>query len=158
MTRTRIVLADDCPTLRTSVAGLLQREGFDVVGEASDGGEAVTLAQTLEPDVVILDLVMPVLDGINAGRQLQQVTPGARLILLTVYTTADAVFAAVHSGFLGCVAKSDAVEDLGRAIREVLLGRIFLSRKPASAVQALLFGEPDIQSPGRTGISIDERR
>ena len=135
-------------------AAFLGKYGLGVIypghrnpGKFVDSGY-ITLAQTLEPDVVILDLVMPVLDGINAGRQLQQVTPGARLILLTVYTTADAVFAAVHSGFLGCVAKSDAVEDLGRAIREVLLGRIFLSRKPASAVLALLFGEPDIQSRG----------
>ncbi len=137
--RPRILLADDCPSIRKSVTDLLEREGFEIVGEAVDGAEAVTLATALRPDVVILDLDMPVLDGLSAARQIQDVTPDARLILLTVHAEDESIVAAMRCGFLACVAKSDAAEDLARAIREVSRGNTYLSLKPARALQRLLF-------------------
>lgn len=137
----RILVADDCQPVRESIAGLLRRAGHEIVGEASDGSEAVALTASVHPDVAILDLVMPGLDGLSAARQIRESAPDVRLILLTVHAGEETVVAAIRMGFLGFVAKTDAAEDLTRAVREVLLGNTYLSLKPARALHALFFGE-----------------
>jgi DNA-binding NarL/FixJ family response regulator len=135
----RILLADDCPAIRRTVRALLEREGHDVIAEASDGREAVHLTTTLSPDVVVLDLAMPVLDGLGAAREIHRLKPETPLILLTVHTAEENILTAMRAGMLACVAKSDAGEDLPRAIREVSRGCTFLSVKPARVVlEALL--------------------
>ncbi len=121
----RILLADDAPAVRNGVKALLEGEGFEVVGEAADGGEAVRLAQALHPDVAILDLSMPRLDGLDAAREIHQLCPGIHLIILTVHTDEHLIVRAFWLGIRGYVVKAKAAEDLIPAIEEVCRGGIF---------------------------------
>jgi DNA-binding NarL/FixJ family response regulator len=123
----RVLLADDAPAVRQSVKGLLEHEGFDVVGEAADGQEAVTLAQALDPDVAVLDLSMPKLSGMGAAREIQRLCPRTYLIVLTAHTEEHQVATALRAGIRGYVAKTEASEDLVRAIEVVSRGGVFVS-------------------------------
>jgi len=98
-----------------------------VVGEASDGHEVVRLTKELSPDIVILDLAMPLLNGIDTGRAIVQASPSVRTIALTVHTENHYVLAALEAGFSGYVLKSQAAAQLVRAIHEVSRGSIYLS-------------------------------
>jgi DNA-binding NarL/FixJ family response regulator len=131
---TRILLADDCAAIRRTVKSLLEREGHIVVAEASNGADAVHLAVELTPDVVILDLSMPILDGFSAAREIRRHLPTAGLILLSVHAGEEEILTAMRCGMLAYVAKSDAGEDLLRAVREVSQGSRFLSLKPSRVI------------------------
>lgn len=137
----RIVLADDCAAIRRTIRGVLEREGHEVVGEAADGLEAVHRAEDSDPDIVILDLSMPVMNGLAAAREIHRRSPGIALILLSVHAGEEQILMAMRSGILAYVAKSDAGDDLVRAVREVAQGYTFLSLKPSRVVlEALLLG------------------
>ena len=123
----RIVLADDHCIVRQGIRALLEGAGFEVVGEAADGQEAIRLVDTLEPDVVVLDLIMPTLNGLDAGRQILQRSPGLPILLLTMHTEEHHVAAALRAGIKAYLLKTQAAEDLVRAIREVMRGHVFLS-------------------------------
>ena len=123
----RIVLADDHHIVRQGLRVLLEREGLQVVAEATDGREAVTLAQTHKPDVVVLDLMMPLLNGLDAGREILQNGDAAAAILLTMHTQEHQIAAALKAGIRGYLLKTQAAEDLVKAIRDVLRGEIYLS-------------------------------
>lgn len=123
----RILLADDVPAIRQVVRALLEQEGFEVIGEAGNGQEAVRLAQALCPDVAILDLSMPELNGLEAAREIQQACPRTHQILLTVCTEEHHIVAALRAGIRGYVVKAEAPEALARAIAEVSRGGTFLS-------------------------------
>jgi DNA-binding NarL/FixJ family response regulator len=123
----RILLADDHCIVRQGLRALLERATFEVVGEATDGQEAVKLAETLKPDIAVLDLVMPTLNGLDAGRQIIQRVPTTAVILLTMHTGEHHVAAALRAGIRGYLLKSQAAEDLVHGIREVSRGRTFLS-------------------------------
>jgi DNA-binding NarL/FixJ family response regulator len=129
-----ILLADDHTIVRQAVKLLLEREGFQVVGEAGDGHQAVRLARQLQPDVAVLDLVMPLLNGLDAAREIQQASPRTRTILLTGRTDDDSVLKALHAGFKGCVLKSHDGPTLGHAIREVVRGHLYLDPTVSSTV------------------------
>jgi two-component system response regulator NreC len=122
----RILLADDHNIVRQGLRALLERANFDVVAEAGDGQEAVRLAETLKPDIAVLDLVMPLLNGLDAGRQIIE-RGVSSVILLTMHTGEHHVAAALRAGIRGYLLKSQAAEDLVHGIREVSRGRIFLS-------------------------------
>jgi len=122
-----VLIADDHQIFRQGLRVLLERERFDVVGEAADGREAVQLAERLKPDVVILDFVMPVLNGLDAATQIQRLSPSTRTILLTMYTEDQYVLEALRGGLRGYVVKTQAASDLVRAIREVLHNGVYLS-------------------------------
>src|SRR5206468_9545725 len=122
-----VLIAEDHVVVRQGLKALLEREKFDVVGEASDGHEAIQLASELVPDVVILDLVMPRLNGIDATRAIHEKLPQVRTIALTMHTEDQYVLAALHAGFRGYVLKSQAASHLVRAIQEVCRGEIYLS-------------------------------
>jgi DNA-binding NarL/FixJ family response regulator len=126
-TSRRILLADDTPVVRQSVKRLLEREGFEIVGEAGDGLEAVALAQVLQPDVAVLDLAMPGLNGPDTARAIRHICPWTDLIFLTMHVEDYDVIEALEAGALGYVTKAEAVENLALAIREVSCGRTFLS-------------------------------
>jgi two-component system, NarL family, response regulator NreC len=120
--------------VRQGLKALLEREGFDVVGEASDGHEASRLAHDLSPDVAILDVAMPLLNGIEAGRVISRGCPTVRTIALTVHTENHYVLAALEAGFSGYVLKSQAAAQLVRAIKEVSRGSVYLSPGISRAV------------------------
>src|SRR5689334_3821805 len=123
----RILLADDHPMFRQGLKMLLEREGFEVSAEAHDGYEAVRLAAQINPDVAILDIGMPLLNGIDAARQILKQTPNAQVVLLTMYEEEAYVLEALRAGIRGYVLKAQAAADLVGAIREVLRGAVYLS-------------------------------
>jgi DNA-binding NarL/FixJ family response regulator len=141
----RIVLADDCPAILASVKAMLVREHFDVVGEAADGGEAVRMAMALHPDVVVLDLVMPHLNGFEAAREIGRSEASPRLILLTNHAAAHHVVRGLREGIRGFVSKVDAGDELVHAVRTVCLGGTFYSAGISRAMRdAHLDADPGI--------------
>ena len=123
----KVLLADDHQIVRQGLRALLQHEGFEVVAEAEDGREAVRLAQTLNPDVAVLDLVMPLMNGLEAAREILQRCSGTRVILLTMQTEEHQIVAALRVGIRGYLVKTQAAEDLVHAIRDVVRGEVYLS-------------------------------
>lgn len=147
----RILLADDHRVVRQGLEALLERGGFAVVGKASDGLEAVRMAKSLRPDVAILDLAMPLLNGIAATREILRECPETRPILLTMYKEDSFVLEALRAGVRGYLVKNQLFEDLVVAIREVVQGRIYLCPTISeTVVQAYLRKSdfsPDTLSP-----------
>jgi DNA-binding NarL/FixJ family response regulator len=123
----RILLADEQVMVREGVRALLEREGFDVVAEASDGRDAVRQATTLQPDIAIVDLGLPVLNGLDATREILRASPGTRSIVLTVLAERQSVLDALRAGAKGYVVRTQAAADLLLAIHEVSRGAIYLS-------------------------------
>lgn len=122
-----VLLADDHPIVRQGLHALLAREGLDVVAEAADGHEAVALARRFQPDLAVIDLVMPRLNGIGAALQIQRESPHTKSILLTMHTESQCVLEAMRNGLRGYVIKTQASADLIQAIREVGRGTVYLS-------------------------------
>jgi DNA-binding NarL/FixJ family response regulator len=123
----RILLADDHQIVREGIKVLLEREEFEVAAEAVNGADAVALAPTIAPDVVILDLTMPILNGLEAAHEILRDRPGSRVILLTMHADDHQVAAALRSGVRAYVLKTQAAEDLAHAIRAVMKGQSYLS-------------------------------
>ena len=131
----RLVVADDHPVVRDGLAGLFAREpGFEVVGEAADGAEALRLAGTLAPDVILMDLQMPGTDGVAAIRELVRRGGAARVLVLTTYDTDAHVLPAIEAGASGYLLKDAPRDELLRAVRATARGESVL----ASSVAALL--------------------
>jgi DNA-binding NarL/FixJ family response regulator len=131
---TRILLADDHHIVRQGLKALLEREQFHVVAEAADGHDAIKQAQALRPDVAVLDVSMPRLNGVDAAREMIRAVPGIRTILLTVHTEDAYVMTALKAGIKGYVLKNQASADLLQAIREVSSGKTYLSPGISQAV------------------------
>jgi DNA-binding NarL/FixJ family response regulator len=125
----RIVLADDQPLVRAGFRLILEAEDdVDVVGEAGDGEEAVAAAQRLQPDVVLMDVQMPKLDGVEATRRIaQDVASRSRVVILTTFERDDYVFEALRAGASGFMLKNAAPEELVRAVRIVAAGEALLA-------------------------------
>jgi DNA-binding NarL/FixJ family response regulator len=124
---TRILLAEDHIIVRDGLRAILEREGFEVVAEASDGLEAVRLVRKLSPDIAVLDLVMPQMNGITAAGEIAMVAPRTLVVLLTIHTDRQYVLGALRAGVHGFVIKSQAAIDLVNAIRLVKKGSTYLS-------------------------------
>jgi DNA-binding NarL/FixJ family response regulator len=124
--RPRVLLADDHPAVLALTAAALADE-FLVVGKVGDGQELLAEAARLHPDVIVLDITMPRLDGIEAARQLRRSQQPARLVFLTVHEDADYARAALDAGGLGYVVKARLASDLLPAIRAALADRTFIS-------------------------------
>jgi DNA-binding NarL/FixJ family response regulator len=120
----RILLADDHDIVRQGLRVLLERAGFDIVAEACNGRDAVTFAQALHPDVAVLDLMMPLLNGLDAGREILRNATGTSIVLLTMCTAEHQVAAALRAGFSAYLIKTQASEELVRAVREAARGEI----------------------------------
>jgi two-component system response regulator NreC len=129
-----IILADDHPVVRQGIRILLERENFEIVGEAVNGIEAIRLAEKHQPDIVVLDMAMPVMNGITAVPQIREVSPRSKVVLLTMYTEEHHVLQALRAGVKACVTKTQAVEHLISAIREVCAGGVYLSPSVSGAV------------------------
>jgi DNA-binding NarL/FixJ family response regulator len=121
-----VLLAEDHTLVREGIRMILNLEtDLDVVGEAHDGRQAIKLALESNPDVVLMDIAMPGLNGLEATRQLLKVRPGAKIIILTAHCDDTHVKRAAESGAMGFLLKQDSTHDVCRAIREVHQGRIF---------------------------------
>ena len=124
----RILVVDDLEAWRRRICSLLQRRPeFRVVAEAADGLEAVQKAQDLKPDLILLDIGLPTLDGVEAANRIRQVAPDAAIIFLTANRNKDVVRAALSSGVRGYVLKTDAGRELLTAVAGVLSGDDFVS-------------------------------
>jgi DNA-binding NarL/FixJ family response regulator len=139
MPRFRVLLADDHPPLLAVIRRLLAEE-FEVVGEACDGAEAVRQARVLQPDVLVIDLAMPRMGGIEAIRQIQAERPGSAIVALTVLSDRAVLTAALEAGARGYVLKSQAGNDLIPAIRSALAGQSLVSGWPAVRSRASASG------------------
>ncbi len=130
----RILLADDHLLVRQGLRALLEQRNFTIAGEASDGAEAVRLCRELSPDVGILDLGMPVMNGIDAAREILREQPTIKIVLLTMYTEESYVLDALQAGVTGYVIKTEAAIDLVGALKEVSQGSTYLSAKISRAI------------------------
>jgi DNA-binding NarL/FixJ family response regulator len=145
----RVLLADDHVLVREGLRALLAREAdIQVVAEAGDGREALLLAREARPDVAALDVSMPLLNGLEAARQIAGWDRGPRVILLTVHAEDRYVLEALRAGVRGYVLKKQAAADLVRAIREVSGGGVYLSPGISSAVvEAIRFPNRPPEEP-----------
>jgi DNA-binding NarL/FixJ family response regulator len=147
----RVVLADDHAVVRDGVKLLLELEDFEVVGQAADGLEAVRLVRELKPEVAVLDRAMPLLNGIDAAREIRLASPETRLVLLTMDTDESHVLGALRAGFMGYVLKSYDARELILAIRAVMGGGTYLhpglSRLVVDAYVQRTENQPDPLSP-----------
>jgi DNA-binding NarL/FixJ family response regulator len=123
----RVMVADDHPVVRQGLKFMLAREGFAVVAEAADGRDALRQSEGTHPEVVVLDLAMPGLNGIDTAREIMRVSPGTKTIILTQHTEEPYILEALRAGVHGYVLKSQAVSDMIQAIRDVHRGRLYLS-------------------------------
>jgi DNA-binding NarL/FixJ family response regulator len=123
----RILLVDDHPLTRSALAGLLTQHGFDVVGEAADGEEAVEAAARLEPDLILLDLSMPGLDGLSALPRLRAAAPHCEVVVLTASGTEENLLGAIRGGAAGYLLKSEPPERIVDFLRGVAQGEAALS-------------------------------
>jgi NarL family two-component system response regulator LiaR len=141
----RILIADDYPLVRDSLRALIETEpGMEVVGEAADGIEAVFKTRSLHPDVILLDLVMPRQDGIEAIGQIKRENPEARILVLTSFAEDDKVFPAIKTGAQGYLLKDSSPQQLLEAIRDVYRGQSSLHPTIARRLINELQRPPDL--------------
>jgi DNA-binding NarL/FixJ family response regulator len=152
---TRVLVVDDEALLRTAFSSLIDAEDdLDVVGEAADGRQAVEIAAGLAPDVVVMDVRMPVMDGIEATRQITSVAGAPRVLILTTFDLDDYVFEALRAGASGFALKSRPLEELLSAIRTVAAGEALLAPSVTRRLIAHFTG--GARAPSRIPRGLDE--
>ena len=136
----RILIVDDHAVVRKGIRALLATEAdLDVIGEAKDGAQAVALYDELNPDLMLLDLLMPKMSGIEAIKHIKEKHPQAKILVLTSFAADDQVFPAIKAGALGYLLKDTDPEDLVTAIHQVYMGESFLSPTIARKVLEEVF-------------------
>ncbi|MEJ2888762.1 response regulator transcription factor [Actinomycetospora aeridis] len=146
----RVVLADDHPVVRRGLAALLESvDGVEVVGQAATGREAVREAQLLAPDVVLMDIRMPDLDGVEASRRIAAATPGVAVLVLTMHDDDETVVAALQAGARGYLLKGADQEEIRRAVHAVVAGEMIVAPGAARHVLARLT-TPSVPFPDLT--------
>ena len=143
MQSARILVADDHKEMRDSVCRCLEEE-FNVIGAVADGAALLEAAARLDPDVCLLDISMPKLNGIEVANQLKQCGSRAKVIFLTIHEDMDFAQAALKTGASGYVIKRRLASDLLRAVKEALAGRIFIS---SSVVSTLRVDQDEVPKP-----------
>jgi two-component system, NarL family, response regulator LiaR len=138
-----ILIADDHPVVRQGLRAFLQtQDGLEVVGEASDGAEAAELAGRLAPDVVLMDLVMPGLDGVEATRRIREVSPSTKVVVLTSFGDDERVIPSVRAGAAGYLLKDVHPQELAEAVRRVHAGEAPLAPAAVARLVREVAGEP----------------
>ena len=151
----RIVIADDHELVRRGIRSILTaHRGWQVVGEASDGTQAARLTEILRPHVLIMDITMPKLDGLEAVRQILRNMPETKILILTMHESDQMVRRILEAGARGYILKSDLAEQLVRAVREVAQGRMFLTPKVSDIV---LRGFLGVEKRSRTATDDDAK-
>jgi DNA-binding NarL/FixJ family response regulator len=131
----RVIVADDHAVMRDGLISILKAQPeIDVVGNTANGRDTISAAERLKPDVVIMDIAMPHLNGIDATLQLQQSMPGVKVIILSMHSTAEYIYRALKAGARGYLLKDSAGTELIRAIRAVHNGQRYLSQKISDTV------------------------
>ena len=135
MQKTRVLVVDDHTIMREGICALLKiATDIEVVGEAANGREALDMAKQLTPDVVVMDISMPVMDGREATRRLTKDLPGIKILVLTQYDDKEHVLSLIDAGACGFVSKKAAFEELSSAVRCIARGESFLSPSVAKVV------------------------
>jgi two-component system response regulator NreC len=157
--KTRVLIADDHTIVRSGVRLLLQAEpDIEVVGEALNGDEAIALAESLQPDVILMDIGMPVTNGLEATRQIKARFPEIRILVLTMHRSDEYFFEMLKAGASGYILKSAETNDLIHALRTVARGEVFLY--PTMAKQLLtdyLDRLKDEEGPGHVQLTPREK-
>jgi len=130
----RVMLADDHRMLREGLSRSMSEHGFDVVGEARDGAEAVNMAQRLTPDVILMDVSMPEMDGVEACRQVRAAVPETKVVMLTMHTDQEVLANAIRAGACGYLVKDCSTEEIAGAVRTVFSGEVALSPQLAASM------------------------
>src|SRR5690348_13076186 len=139
----RIVIADDQTITRSGLRNLLAaRPGFEIIGEAQNGAEVVAMAAALQPDVILMDLRMPLLNGIEATRQIHRAHPHVGILMVTIFEDDASVFPAIRAGARGYLLKDADQDELARAIETVAGGGVIFSPGIAGRVLQYLSGPP----------------
>ena len=154
-----VLVADDQELFRRGMQTVLAIEaGFDVVGEACDGAEAVARTTDLAPDVVLMDVRMPEMDGIEAARRIRELAPSTRVIMLTVSDEEDDLYGAVKAGANGYLLKEVSIEEVADAVRAVFAGQSLISPALASKLLAEFSGPPKtVDDPVLSAVRLTER-
>ena len=153
----RLLLVDDHKLLRQGLRRAVEDAGFDVVGEAGDGEEAVRLAVELRPDLVLMDLSMPVMDGIEATGRLRHSVPEARVVILTMHGEEDTVARALRAGAVGYLLKDCSIDEVAATLRAVAAGDTDLSADLARTLLAELPGPLDPGPMATVASSLSQR-
>ena len=157
MARVRLLIVDDHPLFRKGMRALLAaRPEFEVIGEAGTGSEAITLAEALQPDLVLMDLQMPGASGISATREIVAASPHIRVLVVTLFEDDDSVFTALRAGAHGYVLKDAEEEEMVRAIRAVGSGEAIFSPAVATRVLAFFAGS-GVSAPPRVFPQLTDR-
>jgi len=138
---TRVLVADDHPVVRQGLKSLLTREGFSVVAEAADGREALQQVEAVHPEVALLDLGMPGLNGLDAAREIMQSSTGTKVVILTQHNEEPYILEALRAGVHGYVLKSQSVSDVVQAIRDVTRGKLYVSPAISEVVVSAYRGQ-----------------
>jgi DNA-binding NarL/FixJ family response regulator len=128
------MLADDHRMLREGLRRSMTDQGFDVVGEARDGDEAVRLADEVQPDVILMDVTMPEMDGVEATRQIKQAQPGVRIVMLTMHADQEVLASAIRAGASGYLVKDCSTDEIASAVRMAASGETALSPQLAASM------------------------
>jgi two-component system, NarL family, response regulator NreC len=151
----RVLLADDHLMVREGLKALLESEGMEVVGEAIQGLDAVALASATKPDVAVLDISMPMMNGLDAALEIRRVSPQTKTILLTFHDGAPYVTDALKAGIRGYVLKTQGALELVQAVRQVNRGEVYLS---PGVSRAVVDGYVSKEKPPTEPISARERQ
>ena len=130
----RLMLADDHRMLREGLRRSMTDQGFDIVGEARDGDEAIRLAGELEPEVILMDVTMPEVDGVEATRQIKLEHPSIRIVMLTMHADQEVLAAAIRAGASGYLVKDCSTEEIAGAVRMAASGETALSPQLAASM------------------------
>lgn len=130
----RLMLADDHRMLREGLRRSMAEQGFDMVGEARDGGEAVELARVLQPDVILMDVTMPELDGVEATRRIRSALPHVKVVMLTMHADQDVLASAIRAGASGYLVKDCSTEEIAEAVRMTARGDTIISPRLAASM------------------------
>jgi DNA-binding NarL/FixJ family response regulator len=148
----RVLVVDDHPIVRQGLVSVLSdEEDLEVVGEAGSGRQAVAIASRQRPDVVLLDLELPELDGVEAIPELMRAAPGVQVLVFTAYDTDERVLGAVRAGARGYLLKGASSDEIARGIRTVAAGGSYLEPRVASKLMA------EVSAPRRSATNLSER-